>query len=100
MSYRECLEALKTARTNSHYLAILHTALMTGDDLEGAEYDHVCRLSREATPIADQSNSATVVHAVTGFRHDEKCPLMAPTNAHQFTSEAELQRVFLNYFEN
>ena len=41
-----------------------------------------------------------VVHAVTGFRHDAQCPLMAPTNAHQFTSEAELQRVFLSYFEN
>lgn len=54
MTYQECLEALKTARTNSHYLAIIHTTLMTGDQLEGAEYDHVCRLSREATPIADQ----------------------------------------------
>ena len=54
MTYKECLEALKTARSTSHYLAILHTALMTGDQLEGAEYDHVCRLSREATPIDDQ----------------------------------------------
>ena len=41
-----------------------------------------------------------VVHAVTGFRHDAQCPLMAATNVHQFTSEAELRRVFLSYFEN
>ena len=54
MTYQECLKALKTARSNAHYLAIIHTALMTGDQLEGAEYNHVCRLSREATPIADR----------------------------------------------
>ena len=39
-----------------------------------------------------------VVHAVTGFGHDDRCPLMAPTNAHQFRDIDELKAHFVKYF--
>ena len=40
-----------------------------------------------------------IVHAVTGFRHDDKCPLMSPSIGQKPMSEAEMWKHFLKYFK-
>ena len=40
-----------------------------------------------------------IVHAVTGFGHDDKCPLMSPTIGKQPLSDDDAIRVFLTYFK-
>lgn len=39
-----------------------------------------------------------IVHAVTGFRHDEKCPLMSPSIGQKPMSESEMWKHFVKYF--
>lgn len=40
-----------------------------------------------------------IVHAVTGFGHDDKCPLMAPRIGKQPLSDEDAIRIFLTYFK-
>jgi hypothetical protein len=40
-----------------------------------------------------------IVHAVTGFEHDAKCPLMAPSIGCKPMSEAEMWKAFEKYFQ-
>ena len=40
-----------------------------------------------------------IVHAVTGFRHDDKCPLMSPSVKAKPMTEAAMWKHFLKYFQ-
>jgi hypothetical protein len=40
-----------------------------------------------------------IVHAVTGFRHDPKCPLMSPSVAQKPMTEAKMWETFEKYFK-
>jgi hypothetical protein len=40
-----------------------------------------------------------IVHAVTGFKHDDNCPLMSPSVKAKPMDEAEAWKHFLKYFK-
>ena len=40
-----------------------------------------------------------IVHAVTSFGHDEKCPLMSPCIDHKPMTEAKMWKAFEKYFK-
>jgi len=39
-----------------------------------------------------------IVHAATGFNHDEACPLMRSVASHRWGCEGEMKECFLKYF--
>ena len=41
-----------------------------------------------------------IVHAVTGFMHDDDCPLMHPKFPHKIESMKEMNEAFLKYFQD
>ena len=48
LPYDQCIEKLKTVTCDRERMRLADLCIYTDRDLAGEEYDHICRISREA----------------------------------------------------